>query len=83
MFSLLDMCSMLCSRDLDVLRRAQRIIVLKKILITHKSVRSDNPIPWLCTSAAHCTPEEINGGVRVRMDVHRIHIKRRVQSSLA
>ena len=45
MFSLLDLCFVLCSLDLDVLR-AQRIMGFY-ILITHKSTRSENPITWL------------------------------------
>ena len=40
MSSLLDLCFVLCSRDLDVLR-AQRIIGFF-ILITHKPARSEN-----------------------------------------
>ena len=42
MFSLCDLCFVLCSLDLDILR-AQRIIGLF-ILITHKSTRSENAI---------------------------------------
>ena len=45
MFSLRDLRLVLCSRDLDVLR-AQRIIGLFLILITHKSTRSENRITW-------------------------------------
>ena len=45
MFSLCDLRSVLCSRDLDVLR-AQRLIGFL-ILITHKSTRSGNTITWL------------------------------------
>ena len=44
MFLLLDLHFLLCSSELDVLR-AQRIIGFI-ILITHKSVRSENPITW-------------------------------------
>ena len=42
MFSLRDLRFLLCSRDLDVLR-AQRIICFI-VLITHNSMRSENPI---------------------------------------
>ena len=40
MFSLCDLRFVLCSRDLDVLR-AQRNMGFLKILITHKSTRSE------------------------------------------
>ena len=42
MFSLLDLSSMLCSRDLDA-SRAQRIM---GFLITHKSARSETMMTW-------------------------------------
>ena len=44
MFFSRDLCCVLRSRDLDVLR-AQRITGLF-ILITHKSTRSEYPITW-------------------------------------
>ena len=47
MFSLRDLHLVLCSRDLNVVR-AQRIIGFF-ILITHKSMRSENPIIWKST----------------------------------
>ena len=40
MFSLLDLCFVLCSLDLDVLR-VQRIIGFFIIFITHKSTKSE------------------------------------------
>ena len=46
MFTLCDLRFVLFSLDLDVLR-AQRITGFFKILITHKSKRSKNPITWL------------------------------------
>ena len=48
MFSLRDLRSVLCSRDLDVLH-AQRIMDFF-ILITLKSMRLENPITWYDTS---------------------------------
>ena len=44
MFSQLDLCCVLCSRDLDVLR-AQRIIGFF-LVITHKPTRSEHPLTW-------------------------------------
>ena len=41
----LDLRFLLCSLELDVLR-AQRIMGFKKILITHKSKKSENSITW-------------------------------------
>ena len=46
MFSLRDLCFLLCSRDLNVLR-AQRIMGILN-LITHKSTKSENPVTWSC-----------------------------------
>ena len=43
MFSLCDLCFMLCSRDLDVLLHVQRIMVFF-ILITHKSMSSKKSV---------------------------------------
>ena len=43
MFSLPDQPFVLCSRDLDAVPRAQRIMGFS-ILITHKSTGSENPI---------------------------------------
>ena len=44
MFSLRDLRFLLCSFEPDVLR-AQRIMDFF-ILVTHKSIRSENPVTW-------------------------------------
>ena len=48
MFSLRDLRFVLWSRDLDALRTQRIMGSFFKILITHKSTRSENPITCIC-----------------------------------